>query len=54
MGVEMRAAPRYSPAAAPCLTEPGQPLHQPRGAEGSGAVVHSSPFLRDKEKGEMR
>lgn len=34
-----------------CLTEPGQPLHQPRGAESSGAVVHSAPFLSDKEKG---
>lgn len=33
-----------------CLTEPGQPLHQPRGAESSGAAVHSAPFLPDKEE----
>lgn len=32
------------------LTEPSQPLQQPRGADSSGAVVHSAPFLRDKEK----
>lgn len=49
----MRAppAPPPSPPCCAVLTEPGQPLHQPRGAEGSGAVIHSSPFLRDKERG---
>lgn len=43
------SAPHHPP---PRLTEPSQPLHQPRGAHGSGAAIHSPSFLRDKEKGD--